>query len=106
MTMMRAEGFSEAPPVADTLIHSLAPLLLATGLATRPVALLLLLSAGAGLSRAPLAGAQASLLIWLLIGGAGSLSFDFLLRSGLTRVPVWAVRAISQLYAASDTLGE
>jgi NADH dehydrogenase FAD-containing subunit len=105
MTMMRAEGFSEAP-VADTLIHSLAPLLLATGLATRPVALLLLLSAGAGLSRAPLAGAQATLLIWLLIGGAGSLSLDFLLRSGLTRVPVWAVRAISRLYAASDTLGE
>ncbi len=106
MMMMRASGFSEAPPVANTLIHSLAPLLLTTGLATRPVALLLLLDAGQSLSRAPLAGAQAILLIWLLIGGAGPLSLDFLLRSGLARVPVWAVRAISRLYAASDTLGE
>ena len=106
MMMMRAEGFSETPPVADTLIRSLAPLLLATGLATRPVALLLLLGAGQGLFRTPLAGAQAVLLIWLLIGGAGPLSLDFPLRSGLARVPVWAVRAISQLYAASDTLGD
>ena len=106
MMMMRAKGFSETPPVADTLIRSLAPLLLATGLATRPVALLLLLGAGQGLFRTPLAGAQAVLLIWLLIGGAGPLSLDFPLRSGLARVPVWAVRAISQLYAASDTLGE
>src|ERR1700739_506654 len=36
MMMMRADGFSETPPVADTLIHSLAPLLLATGSATAP----------------------------------------------------------------------
>ena len=54
MMMMRAEGFSEAPPVADTLIHSLAPLLLATGLATRPVGLLLLLGARPGPFRARL----------------------------------------------------
>jgi NADH dehydrogenase FAD-containing subunit len=106
MMMMRAGGFPGAPPVGDTLIRSLAPLLLATGLATRPVALLLVLGGGQDLSRGPLAGAQAVLLIWLLIGGAGPLSVDFLLRSGLTRVPVWAVRLISQLYAASDALGE
>jgi NADH dehydrogenase FAD-containing subunit len=106
MMMMRTGGFSEAPPVADTLIHSLAPLLLATGLATRPVVLLLLLGVGQGLSQAPLADAQAVLLIWLLIGGAGPLSLDFLLRSGLARVPVWAVRSFSRLYAASDALGQ
>jgi hypothetical protein len=73
MMMIRAEGFSETPPVADTLIRSLAPLLLATGLATRPVVLLLLLGAGQGLFRTPLAGAHAGLLIRLLIGGAGPL---------------------------------
>ena len=99
MMMMRAEGFAEAPSVGATLIRSVAPLLLATGLATRPVALLLVLGVGQGLSGAHLAGPQAILLIWLLIGGAGPLSLDFLLRGGLARVPVWAVRAISRLYA-------
>src|SRR5271157_3897632 len=39
MMMMRAEGFAEPPSVGATLIRSVAPLLLATGLATRPVAL-------------------------------------------------------------------
>ena len=106
MMMMRAGGLSEAPPVGDMLIRSLAPLLLATGLATRPVALLLILGAGEGFSGAPLAGAQAVLLMWLVIGGAGPLSLDFLLRSGLARVPVWAVRSISRLYAGSDRIGK
>ena len=46
MMMMRATGFSEAPSVGSTLIQSVAPLLLATGLATRPVALLLLFGVG------------------------------------------------------------
>jgi NADH dehydrogenase FAD-containing subunit len=105
MMMMRAEGFAEAPSVRGTLIRSIAPLLLATGLATRPVALALVL----GVGQDPgdhLAGPQAILLIWLLIGGGGPLSLDFLLRGGLARVPVWAVRAISRLYARSDALGD
>ena len=106
MMMMRAGGLSEAPPVGDMLIRSLAPLLLAIGLATRPVALLLVLGAGEGLSGAPVTGAPAVLLMWLVIGGAGPLSLDCLLRSGLARVPVSAVRSISRLYARSDTLGE
>jgi hypothetical protein len=106
MMMMRAEGFAEAPAVGATLIQSVAPLLLATGLATRPVALLLVLGLGQDLSGAHLAGPQAILLIWLLIGGPGPLSFDFLLRGGLARVPVRAVRAASRLYAWSDVLGE
>src|SRR5277367_6433450 len=106
MAMMRATGFSEAPSVGSTLIQSVAPLLLASGLATRPVALLLLFGVGRDVSEAHLAGPNAFLLVWLLIGGAGSLSLDFLLRGGLARVPVWAVRSISRLYAASDALGE
>jgi len=43
MMMMRAQGFAEAPSVRATLIQSVAPILLAAGLATRPVALLLIL---------------------------------------------------------------
>ena len=106
MAMMRPTGFSEAPSGGSTLIQSVAPLLLASGLATRPVAFLLLLGVGRDVSEAHLAGLQAVLLVWLLIGGAGPLSLDFLLRAGLARVPVWAVRSISRLYAASDALGE
>jgi NADH dehydrogenase/putative oxidoreductase len=106
MMMMRATGFSSVPPVGATLIQSVTPLLLASGLATRPVALLLLFGVGRDVSEAHLAGPQAVLLLWLLIGGAGPLSLDFLLRAGLARVPVWAVRSISRLYAASDALGE
>ena len=52
MMMMRAEGFAEAPSVRATLIRSIAPLLLATGLATRPVALALVSWRRAG-SRRP-----------------------------------------------------
>ncbi len=106
MAMMRATGFSEAPSVGSTLIQSVAPLLLASGLATRLVALLLLFGVGQDVSEAHLAGPQAVLLVWLLIGGAGTLSLDFLLRAGLARVPVWAVRSINRLYAISDALGE
>jgi hypothetical protein len=106
MMMMRAEGFAEVPSVGATLIRSVAPLLLATGLGTRPVALLLILGVGQDLSEAHLAGPQAILLIWLLIGGAGPLCFDVLLRGGFARVPVWAVRATSRLYARSDALGD
>jgi len=106
MMMMRAEGFAEAPSVGATLIRSIAPLLLATGLATRPVALVLVLGAGQGLAGDHLAGPRALLLIWLLLGGAGPLSLDFLLRGGLARVPVWAVRTISQVYACSDAFGD
>jgi NADH dehydrogenase FAD-containing subunit len=105
MMMMRAAGFAEAPSAGATLIRSVAPLLLATGLASRPVALALVLGVGQNPGD-HLAGPQAILLIWLLIGGAGPLSLDFLLRGGLARVPVWAVRAVCRLYARSDALGD
>ncbi|HXA22494.1 MAG TPA: NAD(P)/FAD-dependent oxidoreductase [Acetobacteraceae bacterium] len=106
MMMMRAEGFAEAPSAGATLIRSVAPVLLATGLATRPVTLILVLGVGQSLDRPHLAGPQTILLIWLLFGGAGPLSLDFLLRGGLARVPVWAVRAISRLYACGDAFGD
>src|ERR1700722_15236840 len=106
MMMMRADEFSAAPPVGATLIQSIAPLLLAAGLVTRPVALLLLLGLGHDAAGVHLAGPQAILLIWLTIGGAGPLSLYHLLRGGLSRVPVWAVRRVSRIYAGSDTLGE
>jgi len=106
MMMMRAAGFAEAPTAGATLIRSVVPLLLATGLATRPVALVLILGVGQGLAGAPPIGPRALLLIWLLVGGAGPLSLDCLLRGGLARVPVWAVRAISRLYAWGNALGD
>ena len=105
MMMMRAEGFSAAPSVGATLIQSIAPLLLAAGLVTRPVGLLLLLGLGQDPVGAHLTGPQAILVIWLTIGGAGPLSLDHLFRGGLSRVPVRAVRWASRLYAGSDALG-
>jgi hypothetical protein len=56
MMMMHGTGFSEAPPVEAMLIRSVTPLLLASGLATRPVALLLLVGVGQDASEAHLAG--------------------------------------------------
>jgi len=106
MMMMRANGFAEAPSAGATLIQGVAPLLLATGLATRPVALLLILGIGQDLDATRLTGPRAILLLWLLMRGAGPLSVDFLLRSGLTRVPVWAVRATSRLYRWGDGLAD
>jgi len=106
MMMMRVEGFIGDPSVAATLVRSVAPLLLATGLATRPVALLLVLGVGLDMSATHLASPQVTLLIWLVIGGAGPLSLDFLLRGGLARAPAWVLRMGSRLYAWSDALGE
>lgn len=106
MMMMRADRFSEATSGGAMLIRSIAPLLLATGLVTRPVALLLVLGLGPHLFEAHLAGPQIVLLIWLIIGGAGPLSLDRLFSGGLARVPVWVARSISRLYAASDALAE
>ena len=106
MMMMRAHGFAGPPSAGATLIRGVAPLLLAAGLATRPVALLLVLGIGQDLAGVHLAGPQAILLLWLLIGGAGPLSLDFPLRGGLARVPVLALRAASRLYALGDAFGD
>ena len=52
MMIMRAESFVEAPSVGAMLTRSVAPLLLATGLATRPVALPLVLGVAQDISGA------------------------------------------------------
>jgi len=105
MMMMRAEDFV-APPPGATLIRSVAPLLLATGLLTRPVALLLAFGIGLAPGAPHAAALQTILLIWLAAGGGGPLSIDFLLRRGLGRVPIRIVRGINRLYAWSDVAAE
>jgi NADH dehydrogenase/putative oxidoreductase len=104
--MMHAEGFAEVPSSGPTLVRTIVPLLLATGLLTRPLALILVFGVAQGLTDAQLDGPRTILLIWLVMAGAGPLSLDFFLRSGLSRVPVWAVRTISRLYAGSNALAE
>jgi NADH dehydrogenase FAD-containing subunit/uncharacterized membrane protein YphA (DoxX/SURF4 family) len=105
MTMMHQRGFDKAPPVAVSLLHDVAPLLLLTGLLTRPVALLL--ASGVGLQSAGtmLTGPRLILLVWLAVGGAGPLSLDFLLRRGLARVPLRAVTLGNRLYAWCSAIG-
>ena len=106
MMMMHAEAFAGAPPMGATVIRSVAPLLLAVGIFTRPLAVILALGIGLKGGASHLTALQTVLLIWLVAGGAGPLSVDFLLRSGLARVPIWTVRAFSRLYAWSDHFAE
>lgn len=100
MMMMAAGGGHVVPFALDAAVQSVAPLLLASGLLTRPVALALLvetdwnpsgLNAGSTLPKA-------ALLAWLLVTGPGALSLDHLLRRGLSRFPFWPVRAMRWLY--------
>jgi NADH dehydrogenase FAD-containing subunit len=104
MTMMHARGFDTAPPVAASLVRAVAPLLLLTGLLTRPVALLLALGVGLEHAGVVLTGPRLVLLAWLAVGGAGPLSLDFLLRRGLAQVPIRAVRAGNRFYAWCDAV--
>jgi NADH dehydrogenase/putative oxidoreductase len=104
MAMMHAGGFAEVPSAGATLLRGVAPMLLVTGLLTRPVALLLAFGIGSDVG-AMLTGPELVLLAWLAIGGAGPFSLDFLLRRGLARVPIWAVRAGNRFYAACDAAG-
>ncbi|HUN43041.1 MAG TPA: NAD(P)/FAD-dependent oxidoreductase [Acetobacteraceae bacterium] len=106
MMMMRAHVSMEVLPVGATLLQSVAPLLLATGLLTRPVALCLGLGVGLQGAAPHWNNPRTILLIWLLLQGAGPLSIDFLLRGGVARMPILAVRAIGRLYARIDRLAE
>ena len=101
--MMHAESANGLPSAGETLLRSVAPMLLVTGLLTRPVALLLALGIGldAGVR---LTWPDLLLLVWLAGGGAGKLSLDYLLRRGLSTVPIWAVRAGNGLYAQCDAV--
>ncbi len=49
--------------------------------------------------------ADGGLLVWLLLGGAGALSVDAMLRRGLSRAPLFILPALNRLYARCDTLG-
>ena len=104
MTMMHTSGYDQAPPVAASLIRDVAPLLLLTGLLTRPVALLLALGVGLEHAGVVLTGPRLILLAWLAVGGAGPVSLDFLLRRGLAQVPIRAVRAGNRFYAWCDAV--
>ena len=104
MAMVYAHAPVEMPTTGATLLRGVAPMLLATGLLTRPVALLLALGIGLENAGAMLKGPQLALLAWLAAGGAGPLSLDDLLRRGLARVPIWAVRAGNRFYAWCDVV--
>ena len=106
--MMVAAGAGHALPFAlEAVIHGVAPLLLATGLLTRPVAATLLAEAvlipqGSGAATWP----KALLLAWLLVSGPGPLSIDHLVGRGLAWVPFPPVRGLRWLYAwTGRTLG-
>jgi NADH dehydrogenase FAD-containing subunit len=106
MMMMSAGGFTRAPSGWATLMQGIDPLLLAMGLATRPVALILLLGIGVEGAGSDLTWPRVVLLIWLAARGAGPLSLDFLMRRGLAQVPVAAFRTVSRLYANLDRLSD
>jgi NADH dehydrogenase FAD-containing subunit len=103
MAMMQAQGIVDAPSAGAILLRSVAPTLLVIGLLTRPVALLLALGIGLD-GGAMLTGPQLVLFAWLAGAGAGPISLDYLLRRGLARVPVWAVRAGNRFYAQCNAI--
>jgi NADH dehydrogenase FAD-containing subunit len=104
MAMMQAEGFSRLPPAPVTVLEGVLPFLLAVGVLTRPLALILLLGFGPTGLEQGLAGPRGLLLLWLITQGAGPLSIDFLMRIGLRRVPFSPVRAVGQLYSGVERL--
>jgi NADH dehydrogenase FAD-containing subunit len=106
MMMMSAGGFTRAPPSWATLMQGVDPLLLAVGLVTRPVALILLLGIGVEGAGSDLTWPRAVLLLWLVARGAGPLSVDFVMRRGLAHVPILAVRVVGRLYASIDRLSD
>ena len=99
MMMMAASGMHTPPPPLHTALQSVAPLLLATGLLTRPVALALLLETAWGLND-DVSGPQAGLLVGLLVIGPGALSLDHPLGRGLSWFASGPVRALHRLYGS------
>jgi NADH dehydrogenase FAD-containing subunit len=105
MAMMHGRGADQPPGVTATMIWDVTPILLVTGLLTRPTALLLALGIGLQNAGAMLTGPHEILLAWLILGGAGPLSFDFWLRRGLTRVPLRMVTDGNRFYGWCDAVG-
>ena len=107
MMMVMPGGEHVTPPAVDTLLHGVAPLLLAGGLLTRPVALLLLIQTVWGpfaAFDAGTTGPKAALLVWLIVMGPGGLSVDRLLGRGLASVPFGPVRLLHRLYGWTTTV--
>ena len=103
MAMIHAEGATGMPSAGETLLRSVAPMLLIIGLLTRPIVVLLALGIGLD-SGVRLTWVDLLLLAWLAGGGAGRISLDYLLRRGLSTVPIAAIRAGNRLYAKCDAV--
>ena len=107
--VMMMAGPHTSPSVGEVIVQAVGPLLLATGLLTRPVALALLLEAVWGpntMLDAGLTGPKAALLAWLVVIGPGGLSLDHPLGRGLSWIPFGPVRLMHGLYQwTGRTLG-
>jgi hypothetical protein len=100
MMVVGGPGSGHAAPFAlVAAVEGIGPLLLATGVLTRPVVATLLAEAVLNPSGAEAATwPKAALLAWLLIAGPGALSIDYLLGRGLTQVPFALVRGLGCFY--------
>jgi hypothetical protein len=106
--MMQEVGFHESLLPWESLLQGIAPALLTAGVFTRPIALVLLIQTAFSIAGMEIDGQQVAVLCWLVIRGAGPLSVDYLMRTGLARIPILGVRTVSRLYgwagAAFDPL--
>lgn len=98
-------GQLHVPSGIDAAVQGVVPLLLTSGLLTRPVALVLLIEMVAsshGAFPAGALGAKFALLAWLVVIGPGAISLDSLLRRGVLWAPFGPVRFMSRCYAWID----
>jgi NADH dehydrogenase/putative oxidoreductase len=90
-------GPLHVPDSLATALHAVAPLLIAAGLLTRPLAAALLISDLTAHSWF-LDGAEPSILIWLVVAGAGSFSLDALLDRGVPFAAFGPLRWLRSCY--------
>ncbi len=93
------------PSGGEAAVRVVMPVLLSTGLLTRPIALVFLLETVGGefgAMNSSALGAKVALLAWLVVSGPGTLSFDSLLARGLRWVPFGALRFMRRLYGWLD----
>ncbi|HVE06763.1 MAG TPA: NAD(P)/FAD-dependent oxidoreductase [Paraburkholderia sp.] len=90
-------GPLHVPDSVATALHGVAPLLIAAGLLTRPVAAALLISSLAARTWF-LDGVEPSILIWLMVAGAGTFSLDALLDRGVPFAALGPLRWLRSCY--------
>jgi uncharacterized membrane protein YphA (DoxX/SURF4 family) len=90
-------GPLHVPDSITTALHAVAPLLIAAGLLTRPVAVIVLLGSLAARTWF-LDGAESSILLWLVVAGAGTFSLDALLDRGVPFAALGPVRWLRACY--------